>query len=89
VPQLRVGDIVVMDNLLPPKDARVQPLIEQAGATLAFLPPYSYDLNRIEPTWGLIKKRIRTLAPRTAAQHAWRVIRPDHCDNWYAHAGYH
>ena len=95
VPQLRVGDIVVMDNLRAHKDARVRPLIERAGATVAFLPPYSYDLNPIEPAWGLIKKRIRTLAPRTAtalriaAQHAWRVIRPDHCDNWYAHAGYY
>jgi len=94
VPRLRVGDIVVMDNLRAHKDARVEPLIAAAGATLVFLPPYSYDLNPIEPAWGLIKKRIRHLAPRTAAalrtaaQHAWRVIRPDHCDGWFAHAGY-
>ena len=94
VPHLRVGDIVVMDNLRAHKDARVRPLIEHAGATLEFLPPYSYDLNPIEPAWALIK-RIRTLAPRTAtalrtaAQQAWRVIRPDHCDSWYAHAGYY
>ena len=94
VPRLRVGDIVIMDNLRAHKDARVGPAIAQAGATLVFLPPYSYDLNPIEPAWGLIKKRIRTLAPRTAAtlraaaRHAWRVIRPDHCDSWFAHAGY-
>jgi transposase len=94
VPRLRVGDIVVMDNLRAHKNARVEPLIVAAGATLVFLPPYSYDLNPIEPAWALIKKRIRELAPRTAAalriaaQHAWRVIRPAHCDNWFAHAGY-
>lgn len=95
VPHLRAGDIVIMDNLAAHKDGRVRAAIEQCGATLVFLPPYSYDLNPIESAWALIKKRIRTLAPRTAAalrstaQRAWRVIRPDHCDSWFAHAGYY
>ena len=95
VSHLRVGDIVVMDNLGAHKDGRVRALIEQRGATLVFLPPYSYDLNPIESAWALIKKRIRSLAPRTAAtlrstaQRAWRTIRPEHCDNWFAHAGYY
>lgn len=94
VPHLRVDDVVVMDNLSAHKDARVRFLIEQCGATLAFLPPYSYDFNPIESAWALIKKRIRSIAPRTAralratAQHAWRTIRPEHCHKWYAHAGY-
>ena len=94
VPKLRVGDVVIMDNLAAHKDARVRLLIEQCGATLAFLPPYSYDFNPIESAWALIKKRIRSIAPRTgralrsAAQHAWRAIRPEHCHKWYAHAGY-
>lgn len=94
VPKLRLGDVVIMDNLAAHKDARVRRLIEQRGATLAFLPPYSYDLNPIESAWALIKKRIRSIAPRTghalrsAAQHAWRAVRPKHCHKWYAHAGY-
>ena len=93
-PKLRAGDIVIMDNLGAHKDARVRQLIEQRGATLEFLPPYSYDLNPIESAWALIKKRIRSIAPRTGAalrataQRAWRVIRPEHCSKWYAHAGY-
>ena len=93
-PKLRAGDIVIMDNLGAHKDARVRQLIEQRGATLEFLPPYSYDLNPIESAWALIKKRIRAIAPRTGAalrataQRAWRVIRPEHCSKWYAHAGY-
>jgi transposase len=93
-PKLRAGDIVIMDNLGAHKDARVRQLIEQCGATLEFLPPYSYDLNPIESAWALIKKRIRSIAPRTGAalrataQRAWRVIRPEHCSKWYAHAGY-
>jgi transposase len=64
-----------------------------AGATLRFLPPYSHDFNPTE-AWGLIKKRIRVVAPRTAAtlrqtaQRARRVVRPRHCKNWFGHAGY-
>jgi transposase len=94
VPKLRIGDVVLMDNLGAHKDGRVRNLIEQCGATLEFLPPYSYDFNPIESAWALIKKRIRSVAPRTAAalrstaRHAWRVIRPEHCQSWYAHAGY-
>jgi transposase len=94
VPKLRQDDIVVMDNLGAHKDDRVRELIEQCGATLKFLPPYSYDLNPIESAWALMKKRIRSIAPRTGAtlrstaQRAWRAIRPEHCHKWYAHAGY-
>jgi hypothetical protein len=42
----------------------------------------------------LIKKRIRTIAPRTAhalrttAQRARRVVRPHHCHSWFTHIGY-
>lgn len=59
-----------------------------------FLPPYSYDFNPIESGWALIKKRIRTIAPRTAhalrttAQRARRVVRPHHCHSWFTHIGY-
>jgi len=94
VRHLRRGDVVVMDNLAAHKTPRVRELIEQAGATLRFLPPYSHDLNPIESGWGLMKKRIRAVAPRTGAtlrrtaQRARRVVQPRHCQNWFAHAGY-
>jgi len=93
-PKLRRGDVVVLDNLAAHKDPRVGEIIAACGATLHPLPPYADDLNPIEPAWGLIKKRIRTAAPRSGpalrrtAQHAWRAIRPRHCQNWFAHAGY-
>jgi len=63
--RLRRGDIVVMDNLPAHKARAARDLIERAGATVRFLPPYSHDFNPIEPGWALIKKRIRTVAPRT------------------------
>jgi len=49
VPDLRPGDIVVMDNLSSHKRSEVRAAIESVGATLRYLPPYSPDLNPIEP----------------------------------------
>ena len=48
VPDLRPGDVVVMDNLSSHKGPRVRALIQAAGAELLFLPPYSPDFNPIE-----------------------------------------
>ena len=45
VPELEPGDIVIMDNLSSHKGPRVREMIEAAGATLLFLPPYSPDFN--------------------------------------------
>jgi transposase len=47
-PTLRPGDIVVMDNLAAHKVAGVRQAIEAARAEVAYLPPYSPDLNPIE-----------------------------------------
>ena len=93
-PRRRPGDIVVLDNHRAHMVPAVRTLIEARGATLRFLPPYSYDFNPIEAAWGLVKKRIRAYAPRNAsalrrvAQAARRVVRPHHCRQWFAHAGY-
>ncbi len=41
VPDLRAGDIVVMDNLSSHKGPKVRQLIEAVGARLLYLPPLS------------------------------------------------
>ncbi len=93
-PKLHRGDVVVLDNLKAHKDPRLEQIVAARGATLHPLPPYGDDLNPIEPGWALVKKRIRAAAPRSGpalrrvAQHAWHAIRPRHCRNWFAHAGY-
>ena len=46
-PELSPGDIVVLDNLASHKVAGVREAIENRGAVLRFLPPYSPDLNPI------------------------------------------
>lgn len=43
--QLQPGDVVVMDNLSAHKVQGVRDLIQQTGAELRYLPPYSPDFN--------------------------------------------
>jgi transposase len=94
LPRLRRGDVLVMDNLPAHHDRRVAPACRRQGVRLLYLPPYSPDLNPIEPGWALQKQQVRKHAPRTA-DHLRRVARraryritPRHCRRWFAHAGY-
>ena len=64
-PQLRPGDIVVMDNLAAHKVAGVRDLIENAGARLRYLPPYSPDFNPIEKCWSKVKQLLRAAKARS------------------------
>ena len=45
VPELKPGDIVVMDNLSSHKGAAVRGMFEAAGASALYLPPYSPDFK--------------------------------------------
>jgi transposase len=55
VPGLRPGGVVIMDNLSSYKRPSVRDLIEEVGATLRFLPPYSPDFNPIEKAFSKLK----------------------------------
>jgi len=94
LPELRVGDIVVMDNLSSHKRERVGVLIESAGAKLRFLPPYSPDLNPIEMVFSKIKQALRSLACRTrdtlwhAMQSVLDQVTPTDAINCLKHCGY-
>jgi transposase len=94
VPELRQGDIVVMDNLSSHKGSRVRTLIEAAGAQLRYLPPYSPDLNPIENAFSKLKALLRKAAERTM-DGLWTQIGrlldlflPDECKNFFTAAGY-
>jgi transposase len=65
VPELRPGDVVIMDNLSSHKGPRARQLIEAAGARLMFLPPYSPDFNPIENAFARLKALLRKAAERT------------------------
>jgi hypothetical protein len=45
VPELNKGDVVIMDNLPTHKVGGTRTMIEDAGARLLNLPPYSPDFN--------------------------------------------
>lgn len=59
VPTLKPGQRVVMDNASFHKGGRIEQLIQDPGAQLLYLQPYSPALNSIEKCWSWIKSRIR------------------------------
>ena len=94
VPDLRPGDIVIMDNLSSHKGPRVRALIGAAGASLSYLPPYSPDFNPIENAFARLKALLRQAAERTV-EGLWTAIgrlvdlfAPDECARYFAAAGY-
>jgi transposase len=94
VPELKPGDIVIMDNLSSHKSPAVRTAIEAAGAELRFLPPYSPDFNPIEKAFAKLKALLRKAAERTV-DGLWRTIgtlidlfTPAECANFFTAAGY-
>jgi transposase len=94
VPTLRPGDVVVLDNLAAHKQPEVRLAIEQAGAHLRFLPPYSPDFNPIELAFAKLKALLRAVRPRTfdhvceLLAAALGLFRPDECAHYVRHCGY-
>lgn len=93
-PELRPGDIVVMDNLPSHKISGVREAIEKAGAQLVFLPPYSPDFNPIEMAFSKLKALLRKAAARTV-DDLWNVVAdslaaftPAECRHYFEAAGY-
>jgi transposase len=94
VPELRPGDIVVMDNLSSHKGPGVRQAIEAAGARLLYLPPYSPDFNPIENAFSKLKALLRKAAARTrdalwaAVGTALKAFTAEECRNYFTAAGY-
>jgi transposase len=94
VPELRAGDVVIMDNLSSHKGPRVREMIEAAGAELRYLPPYSPDFNPIENAFAKLKALLRRAAERTldglwnAIGALIKLVRPPECRNYFTAAGY-
>lgn len=94
VPSLRPGDIVIMDNLSSHKAVGVRQAIEDVGADLWYLPPYSPDLNPIEKLWAKVKAWLRRVGAETfdtlaqAIGDALRAVQPNECNNYFKSCGY-
>lgn len=93
-PQLRPGDILVMDNLPAHKVAGVAAAVAAADARVVYLPPYSPDFNPIEQVFSKIKNELRRRELRTIPELEdafgesldW-ITRTD-AVNYFRHAGY-
>jgi transposase len=94
VPTLRAGDVVVMDNLSAHKRPQIKQLIETAGASVLYLPPYSPDFNPIEMIWSKVKRLLRSFAARTidglhhAFGNALAAVTPADILGCFKHCGY-
>lgn len=94
IPNLRPGDVVVMDNLAAHKRPVVVAAIRAAGADVLFLPPYSPEYNPIEKAWAKLKDILRRGATLTreafdaAVASAMTQISSEDVAAWALHAGY-
>lgn len=61
VPSLWSGAYVILDNCSIHLGKAIESLIQKAGATLIYLPPYSPDLSQIENYFSRIKVIRRSL----------------------------
>ena len=94
VPTLNPGDIVVMDNLSSHKSEEVREIVEAAGASLLYLPPYSPDFNPIEQAFAKVKAHLRKAAERSIPALWDRIgaildtFSAAECRNFFSHDGY-
>jgi transposase len=94
LPQLRPGQLLMMDNLRAHKVTGVTAACAAAGVRLLYLPPYSPDFSPIEECWSKVKAILRAKAARTlgaleqAIAEALAVITSQDAYGWFAHAGY-
>jgi transposase len=93
-PQLKKGDIVVMDRLSVHEVAGVEEAIKAAGAKVRYLPTYSPDMNPMENAFAKVKSYLRKVAERTvsrltrAISRAVGTVSADDCKNIFRHEGY-
>ncbi len=94
IPELRAGDVVVLDNLSCHTQKAVRERVEAAGCTLLYLPAYSPDFNPIEMAFSKLKRLLRKAAARTV-ETLWEAIgrligrfTPQECANYIRHVGY-
>ena len=74
----------------------VEKVIEQTGAIIQFLPPYSPDLNPAEEVFSKIKKFLvnndvafpTTMTPSFIITMAFNTITTADCNAYITHAGY-
>ena len=94
VPKLRRGQYVIFDNVSFHKSQEIIELINNVGAKVVFLPPYSPDLSPIEKMWSKLKEVLKRSKPRTKAEFhsalavALSSMNDEDFEEWYDACGY-
>jgi len=93
-PTLKSAQIVIMDNLQAHKGEKVRKLIEERGASVLLLPPYSPDFNPIEEAFSKIKGFLSKAKARSkealleAMGWALKSVTARDAKGWFGHCGY-
>lgn len=93
-PQLKAGDVVVMDNLNSHHRTEVKEIIESVGASIEYLPVYSPEFNPIEMMWSQIKSFVRKFRTKTieslikTIEIAVSLIPAQFLNNWFTKCCY-
>lgn len=94
VPNLWKDAYVVMDNAKIHLGEMVREVIEEAGASLIYLPPYSPEFSPIENFWSKVKAILRKLKARNykdlieAITKAILEVTQQDIRNWFTHCCY-
>ena len=93
-PTLKIGDVIVLDNLGAHRASRIEEIAGACKAKVIWLPPYSPDFSPIELMWSKVKAYLKKLKARTqdelekAIAEALKTITVSDCLNWFRHCGY-
>lgn len=93
-PNLKAGQIVLMDNLSVHRSGWVRKFIEEKGCQLWLLPPYSLDFNPIEEAFSKVKALLRRAQARVlealfeATEEALLAISAQDARGYFEHCGY-
>lgn len=94
LPVLPFGSVLVLDNARIHHGGQVAALVEKAGCSLLYLPPYSPDFSPIELVWSWVKHKVRAIGPRDdlarqqAVVETVQAIPPEFATAWFRKCGY-
>ncbi len=94
VPELKPGEIVMLDQVSFHGSLRAIGLLRAAGARVEELPAYSPDFDPLEECISKIKGKLRSSRARTelgllqALKRAIEKVTPKDIRGWFKHCGY-
>jgi transposase len=86
--------VIILDTLKAHHNRTAERMVEEAGFSVVYLPPYSPEWSSMEECWSKIKTIRRTVGARTKAALAqaipvaWERISPEDARGWFEHCGY-